>query len=217
MANPVWGVDSAAPANLQLLNCVKNAYGNPKVWGRYIKTVPGAADGLTAQEVTFLRNNGIKILPIYSDFREAVGYQNGQTVARNAIFHAGRLGIPRNVAVFANVERFFRVDAAWIRGWVNTFYNSDFKPGIYNDPTEGGFSSAYCAAAAEDEKVSAHTILWSAEPEPGVSKEREAPAYNPIKPPCEAHVWGWQYGRDAEDCSIDTNLFSPLLLPHLWG
>lgn len=216
MANPVWGVDSAAPVNQQLLDCVKREFGTPKVWGRYIKTVPGAADGLTAQEAAFIRRNGIKILPIYSDFRQATGYREGQTVARNAIYHAGRLGVPRNVAVFANVERFFAVDAAWIRGWVNTLYTSDYKPGIYHDPIEGGFSAAYCAAQAEDEKVRAHTILWSAEPEPGVSKASEAPAFKPQAPPCEAHVWAWQYGRNAETCAIDTNLFSPLLLPHLW-
>lgn len=217
MAKAIWGVDSAAPVNETLLNCVKMNYGTPEYWGRYIKTVPGAADGLTRNEIAFIRRQGIKIMPIYSDFREAVGYLNGQIRARNAIYHAKLLNIPRNVVIFANVERFFNVDEGWIRGWVNVFYNSDYKPGFYHDPKTGGFSTAYCKAAAADEKVPLHAILWSAEPEPGVSPKNEAPAYEPASPPCKANVWAWQYGRDSTTCPIDTNLISPLLVKHLWA
>lgn len=217
MAKAIWGVDSAAPVNECLLNCVLSNYGKPEYWGRYIKTVPGAADGLTRGEIAFLRQQGIKIMPIYSDFREAVGYNPGQVVARNAIYHAKLLGIPRNAVVFANVERFFNVDEAWIRGWVNIFYASDYKPGFYHDPERGGFSTAYCKAASADEKVPLHSILWSAEPEPGVSKKGDAPRFQPASPPCKANVWAWQYGRDSETCPIDTNMISPLLVRHLWS
>ncbi len=217
MARSIWGVDSAAPVTEQLLDCVRVNYGMPEFWGRYLKTVPGAADGLTPRESHFLRQKGIKIIPIYSDFREAVGYSKGEIIARNAIFHAKRLSIPRNVVIFANVERFFDVDEAWIRGWVNVFYTSDYKPGFYHDPKQGGFSDAYCQAASADEKVRLHTILWSAEPEPGVSPKDEAPSFQPAAPPCEANVWAWQYGRDSTTCPIDTNLASPLLIKHLWS
>lgn len=216
MAKALWGVDSAAPVNERLLDCVKTNYGMPAFWGRYIKTVPGAADALTRREVAFLKQNGIKIMPIYSDFREAVGFARGQVMARNAIYLSKLLGIPRNVVIFANVERFFDVDEAWIRGWVNVLYTSDYKPGFYHDPREGGFSTAYCKAASTDEKVRLHSILWSAEPDPGVSKKSNAPSFNPHSPPCQANVWAWQYGRDSETCPIDTNLISPLLVKHLW-
>jgi len=216
MARAVWGVDSASPADERLLACVTTNYGKPEFWGRYIKTVPGAADGLTRREIGFLHGQGIKIMPIYSDFRRAVGLASGRIAARNAIYHAKLLGIPKHVVVFANVERFFDVDEAWIRGWVEVFFASDYKPGFYHDPTEGGFAGSYCRAAAADAKVAAHSILWSAEPEPGVSGKTSAPAFGPKAPPCAGHVWAWQYGRDSEVCPIDTNLISPLLVKHLW-
>jgi hypothetical protein len=216
MPDPIWGVDSAAPVDEQLLECVRTHYGAPQVWGRYLKTVSGAAEGLTRQEVVFLHRHGIKIMPIFSDFREAVGYRQGRIVAINAIFHAKRLGAPRGVVVFANVERFFAVDDAWIRGWVNTFYTSDYKPGIYHDPTRGGFSAAYCKAAASDERVRTQTVLWSAEPALGVSERKDAPAYRPVTPPCHANVWAWQYGRDSTTCPVDTDLVSPQLMRDLW-
>lgn len=216
MSGALWGVDSAAAVSVSLLNCVKTHYGMPEFWGRYLKTVPGAAEGLTRQESAFLRQHGIKILPIYSDFREAVGYAQGRIRARNAIYLAKLLGIPRQVAIFANVERFFAVDEAWIRGWADVFYNSDYKPGYYFDPKQGGFSAAYCHAASRDDKVLHHTILWSAEPAPGVTPKRDAPRYDPAGPPCSANVWAWQYGRDSKTCPVDTDLISPLLEKHLW-
>jgi len=217
MAKPIWGVDSAAPVDERLLNCVVSNYGKPEFWGRYIRTVPGAADGLTRREASFLRENGIKIMPIYSAFRRAVGYDQGRIAARNAHYHAKLLGIPRGVVVFANVERFFEVDDAWIRGWADVFYASEYKAGFYHDPREGGFAAAYCRAASASENVREHAILWSAEPDPGATKKAEAPAFEPATPPCRAHVWVWQYGRDADACPIDTNLASPLLVKHLWA
>lgn len=58
-------------------------------------------------------------------------YERGKIAARNAIFHACRLGIPNNIAIFANIEDEFRVDEGWIRAWVDTFYSSiarEFTP-----------------------------------------------------------------------------------------
>jgi hypothetical protein len=91
----VWGVDSASPVNESLLQCVMREFGKPLFWGRYLSTVPRAADGLTQGEIAFLHRQNIKILPIYNDFREAVGYQLGKDAARQAIRHATRLGITK--------------------------------------------------------------------------------------------------------------------------
>jgi hypothetical protein len=192
MVNTIWGVDSASSVTNALLQCVRTNYGSPRFWGRYIKTVPGAADGLTRAEIALIHGQGIRILPVYSDFRDARGYSKGQVAARNAIHNAKLLGIPKNVVLFANVERFFAVDEAWIRGWVDTLFPSDYKPGFYNDPVVGGFSDAFCKAAAGHDRVRIQSVLWSAEPHPGVSKEREAPAYAPTAPPCRPNVWAWQ-------------------------
>ncbi|MCU9614473.1 DUF1906 domain-containing protein [Caldibacillus lycopersici] len=212
----VWGVDSSLNVTSERYDCVLTNFGRPDFWGRYLSTVPNAAEGITAEEVQLLHNSDTRILPIYNNFREATGYENGRVVARNTIFHARRLGIPTGKILFANVERFFAIDADWIRGFVDTFFPSGYRPGIYHDPVEGNFREAYCSAVSQDQKVATQLILWSAEPDPGVTTKQEAPSFNPAKPACRANVWAWQYGRDAEACPIDTNIIDRRLYNLLW-
>lgn len=214
--NHIWGVDSAQAVNKELYDCVLNNFGKPAYWGRYLVTVPNAADGLTRSEIQLIRNNGTKIMPIYSNFSSATGQRQGRTVANNMIYQAKRLGIPRGKILFANIERYFAVDAAWITAYINTMRNSDYMTGIYYDPLEKNFQQGYCAAVAENNALANHVILWSARPEAGVSKASNPPRFRPTKPPCQANVWGWQYGRDAKDCPIDTNLINQRLFDLLW-
>lgn len=216
MARAVWGVDSAASVTEQMFYCVKNELGYPKFWGRYLTDVPNVSDGLTRQEVALLKNHGVKILPIYNAFRQATGYANGQVVARNAVFHARRLGIPKNKVLFANIEDFFSVDEAWIRAWVETLYPTGYRPGLYADPAKGGFSKAYCEAVQKNNQVAVQAIIWSSAPRPGTTKEQKAPKYQPALPNCKANVWAWQYGRDSEACPVDTNLADRRLLEFLY-
>lgn len=216
MVKTIWGVDSASPVTNVLFECVRRNYGMPKYWGRYLSNVAGAAEGLTAREVRFLHQKGVKILPIYSNFRRAVGFTAGQIVARNALFHARRLRIPQGTLLMANVERFFEVDESWIRGWTTTITANRYLAGIYHDPITGNFRQAYCAAIAKSPQLPTQLILWSAEPDPGVSKEADAPPFAPVTPPCHAQVLIWQYGRDSRVCPIDTNLMHPKVYHNLW-
>lgn len=132
--NHIWGVDSAATVDKELYECVLNQFGKPLFWGRYLVTVPNAANGLTRDEISLLRNSGTKIMPIYSNFTHATGERQGRTVAKNMIYHAKRLGFPKGKILFAYIERNFAVDAAWINGYINTMYTNDYKAGIYFDP-----------------------------------------------------------------------------------
>lgn len=216
MARKAWGVDSAAAVSADLYFCVKNYFGSPKYWGRYLTDVPNVSDGLTKQEIDFIRGKGIKLLPIYNVITEATGYSKGQVAAGNAVFNARRLGISKNTVLFANVERFFEADEAWIRGWVDAIFPTGYRPGIYNDPVVGPFAEAFCEAAQNNPKVAEQTILWSAKPETGISRERNAPVYKPVSPGCKSNVWVWQYGRDAQKCPIDTNLADARLLAYLY-
>ncbi|MFC5463443.1 glycoside hydrolase domain-containing protein [Lederbergia graminis] len=216
MPNYVWGVDSASNVTAELLDCVTTNFGRPVFWGRYLTRVEGASEGLSPQEINFLRDKGIKIMPIYNVFTSATGYQKGKEAAYNAVHHANNLGFPKGTAIFANVERFFEVDHHWIKGWVDALYTSGYKTGIYHDPVTGGFNQAYCQAARESNRVKVQTILWSAEPETGATKATNAPAFNPQKPDCEGNVWLWQYGRDVKECPIDTNLADERVLQMMW-
>ncbi|WP_096199138.1 glycoside hydrolase domain-containing protein [Bacillus sp. FJAT-45350] len=217
MPRTLWGVDSAAAVSEDLYNCVIENFGKPEYWGRYLTTVPNVSDGITSDEVARLRGNGIRILPIYNVFREAVGYRQGKITANNSVFQARRLGIPTGSVIFANVEHFFNVDEGWIRGWVDAFYPSGYLPGFYHDPVQGNFSSAFCEAVENNEQVRIQSILWSAEPEPGTTSKQNRPRrFAPASVQCEANVWGWQYGRDAEQCPIDTNLITQQMYDVLW-
>lgn len=210
-----WGVDSSQNVTEELYNCVLQNYGKPEFWGRYLTKVEGASEALTKEEIELLHHNGIKLLPIYNNFHSAVGGSEGRVIAMYASYYAKKLGIKKGTPIFANIERFFNVDSAWIRGYVDYLYNSDYKPGFYHDPTEGNFTNAYCEAVAQDSKVADQAVLWSAEPSPGVTKENLAPKFNPLTPSCTANVWAWQYGRDSSKCAIDTNIIDSRLFKML--
>lgn len=216
MARKIWGVDSANAVDQEFYDCVKKQFGIPKYWGRYLTEIPNVSNGLTKSEIGFLRSKNIKIMPIYNVIREATGYEEAQLAARNAVFHARRLGIPTDTIIFASIEKFFGVDSDWVRGWVETLIPSGYKSGIYNDPIEGDFGEAYCQAVHENNEVAVQTILWSAEPETGATSERKAPRFNPASPDCKANVWLWQYGRDAKKCPIDTNLADERVMNYLY-
>lgn len=216
MRSIYWGVDSAQKVDETLLDCVVDNFGYPDFWGRYLTTVPNVTEGLTKEEITFIKDNGIRLMPIYNNFQTALGYSSGRVVARNAIFNAQRLGISNGVFIFANLENFFRIDAQWLMGWADVFKESDFRPGYYHDPVEGDFNAAFCKAREDNENVRDQTVLWSAEPEPGVTSKENIPAFNPAAPDCEGYVWAWQYGRDATKCPIDTVLMQRQLFNSLY-
>lgn len=211
-----WGVDSAQKVTTDLYNCVLNQYGKPEFWGRYLTRVEGASEELDREEIELLHNSGTKLLPIYNDFKRAVGENEGRMAAMFASYHAKRLGIRKGTPIFANIERFHDVDSKWILGYVQYMYNTDFKPGFYHDPTEGDFNKAYCEAVNQDELVAEQAVLWSAKPEHGVTKAQFAPKFKPSKVTCKGNVWIWQYGRNSKTCPIDTNLADSRLFEMLY-
>ena len=216
MPRYIWGVDSSTNVTDELYQCVIRKYGSPKFWGRYLTRVPNASEGLTREEISFIRAKGIKIILIYNNFQTATGSDQGRTAAANAIFNANRLGVPKGKVLFANIEKFFDVDAEWIKGWVERIYISGYRSGFYHDPVIGEFNQAFCKAVQENANVKNQTVLWSAKPEPGVTSARRAPNFRPITPDCHKDVWLWQYGRNAKDCAVDTNIADDRILDYLW-
>lgn len=216
LARKVWGVDSSIPVNQELYESVKNKFGLPKYWGRYLTERPNVSSGLTKDEISFIRSKGIKILPIYNVNTQAVGYEEAKVAARNALFHARRLEFPKDIILFANLENSLNVDSEWIKGWVETFLPSGYRSGFYYSPVKGDFPQAYRQAVQQNNEVAIQGILWSAEPETGATSERKAPKFNPATLNCKANVWLWQYGRDLKKYQIDTNLADERILNYLY-
>lgn len=212
----VWGVDTASRVDQAFLQCVKDNYGAPTVFGRYLETKGNVSIGLSKEEVNLLHKQGIKILPIFNHFKEAVGYENGVAEAKEAIAYAKKIGIPKGVAIFADIEPTYPVDEAFLRGWVETLASSPYKPGIYGVFTPNSkLSAAYQAAASKSKNVQTQTILWSSNPDSGVSAKNKAPAFQPGAPK-NMKISIWQYGIDGKACNIDTNLIQSTVLDQLW-
>jgi len=212
----VWGIDSAENVTEDLFQCVIGNFGFPRFWGRYLVRVPGISEGLTLEEISFIRRKGVKLLPIYNSFQTAKGYEQGRKAANNAAFHARELGIPNGIPLFANVEQFFDIDDEWIQGWTEAIVTSGYRSGIYNDPVTGAFNQAFCNAVKENDSVKVLNILWSAQPELESSGPQNPPNYNPKGPDCGGNVWVWQYSRNVTQCPIDTNLAYSSFANILW-
>lgn len=212
----LWGVDTASPLDQAFLQCVVDNYGMPTVFGRYLETKEGVSTGLTPEEVELLHQQGIKIIPIYNHFTNATTYEGGAQEAQAAIAYAQQIGIPEGKAIFADIEPTYPVDEAFIRGWVETLQGSPYKPGIYGVFTnESALTTAYQAAIAANQNIQSQTIIWSSNPDPGVTPQANAPEFQPGAPE-NVPVSIWQYGIDGETCNIDTNLIQSNILDFLW-
>ncbi|KAB2329815.1 DUF1906 domain-containing protein [Bacillus mesophilum] len=213
----VWGVDSASLTTNDLLSCVRENFGDPAIWGRYLGEKEGVSAGITPEEIDLLHNEGIEVLIIWNHFTNATGYENGQNEARQAIEEARQLGIPEGVAIFADIEPNYPVDSEFIRGYYDGLSESSYVPGVYGVfDSERALFTEYAAAAANNSDLQNDMIIWTASPQEGITTKENAPEYNPEAPE-GSQVYGWQYGLDAQTCNIDTNLFRGALTDYLWS
>ncbi|MEH7237831.1 glycoside hydrolase domain-containing protein [Bacillus sp. JJ1562] len=213
----VWGIDSASETTNNFYVCVKENFGDPVVFGRYLGEREGISVGLTAEQVKIIHAEGDTILPIYNHFNDATGYDNGVAHAKEAIKLAGELGIPEGVTIFADIEPEYPVDSEFIKGWFDTVVASNYKSGIYGvfDPEQALFK-AYQEAGKSNGAILEQNYIWTAAPSVGITAEAKAPEFKPSAPDGSL-AWGWQYGLEAESCNIDTNLFKRELVDVLWG
>ncbi|CAG9619920.1 glycoside hydrolase family 25 domain-containing protein [Sutcliffiella rhizosphaerae] len=216
MATKVWGVNSSEKVTEALLRCVKRNFGYPKFWGRVLSQVEGLSEGLTTQEIQLIHERSIKVMPIFKSDEVPEGFDKGRVFARNALYHARRLSIPKDTAIFVDVHRFMDVDEAFVYGWIDSIISTGYIPGFLNDSTKGQFSESYCRAVKKKRQIATQSILWSAEPEIGTSQEKTAPNFTPHSPPCKANIWAWQYGRETGVCQVNTVLADRKLLPFLY-
>ncbi|OLO39063.1 hypothetical protein BTR23_08335 [Alkalihalophilus pseudofirmus] len=215
-AKIIWGVDSASLTTEELYSCVTSNFGDPEIWGRYLEDKEGVSYGLTTDEVEYLHEQGVSILVIYNHFTDGTTYDKGVAEAEQAIAYAEEIGVPEEVALFANVEPEYPIDSAFIQGWYDTI-----QPSIYNAAIYGLFDEdsdvwvAFEGAVNENSEIAENMIVWANQPQVGITTEANAPDYGPA-PPNDWLNWAWQYGIDAETCNIDTNLFQSYILDYVW-
>ncbi|MBD8070516.1 glycoside hydrolase domain-containing protein [Bacillus sp. PS06] len=213
----VWGIDSASETTDEFFACVRENFGDPVIVGRYLETKEGVSEGLTDDQIELIHAENASILLIYNHFEDATGYDNGVAQAEQAISFAKEIGAPEGVAIFADIEPNYPVDADFIRGWYDTMSDSEYESGIYGVFDEDqDLYQAYNAAVEEDKSILENNYIWTAAPNEGITTEENAPEYNPTAPEGSL-AWGWQYGIDSEQCNIDTNLFENNLIDVLWS
>lgn len=213
----VWGIDSASLTTEDMLNCVRENFGDPQVWARYLGDKEDVSYGLTHEEVELLHDNGIDIMVIWNHFTDATGYEKGQNEATAAIEMARDFGIPEGVAIFANVEPNYPIDADFLLGWYETMEESEYESGVYGIfHPDRELYTAYEIAAEENSSLLENNYVWTSSPNHGITTEDNAPEYNPQAPE-GALIAGWQYGIDAETCNIDTNHFDSNVFDALWS
>ncbi|MEK4907650.1 glycoside hydrolase domain-containing protein [Niallia sp. FSL R7-0648] len=212
----LWGIDSASETTEDFLACVRDNFGDPKVIARYLGTNEGVSHGLTADQVDLIHSNEADILLIYNGFTDATGYDNGVSEAKKAIELAKELEAPDGVAIFADIEPNYPVDAAFIEGWYAEVSKSTYEPAIYGifDKDEA-LTASFNQAVKNKAEIKDNTFLWSASPNIGITTEEDAPEFK-VDAPEESLAYGWQYGINDETCNIDTNLFDSNLTDVLW-
>ncbi len=216
MPEYVWGVDSASIVEEDFYACIRDNFGEPAAFGRYLGTKEGVSFGLSSEEVAFLHERDIKIIPIYNHFTDARGYENAVAEAEVAIAYAQEIGIPEGVYIYADIEPSYPVDSAFLLGWYETIKASSYNVGYYGIFAPGeNLSAAYEEFLTNIEDPSGISIWHSSSPYIGVTSKQNAPEFQPEVPEF-VPVQIWQYGIDAETCNIDTNLIQSSLLDSLW-
>ncbi|MED1560710.1 DUF1906 domain-containing protein [Alkalihalobacillus alcalophilus] len=212
----VWGIDSASETTEAFYGCVQENFGEPQVVGRYLGDKEGVSYGLTDEQVELIHSHDAQILLIFNQFEDATGYDNGVALAQEAIVLANEIGAPEGVALFANIEPIYPVDAAFLEGWYDEISVSSYEPAIYGIFAEDEtLTAAFNQAVENNSNILADTYLWSAAPNIGITTEDNAPDYD-VEAPEDSLAYGWQYGIDAQTCNIDTNLFQSELTDVLW-
>ncbi|WP_068675536.1 glycoside hydrolase domain-containing protein [Oceanobacillus sp. Castelsardo] len=208
-----WGVDSANYTDENMYSCVVDNFGNPDVWGRYIGENEGVSTGIDKQEIEFLHENNISILLIYNHVNDVTGSEQGKNHAEKAISMAEELGVPEGIALFLDVEPDYPVDSAFLEAWYEVIENANYQSGIYGVFDES--SSLLEAYNAMEQETQENTIVWTAYPQEQITTKDNAPEFNPQGPE-NSMLYGWQYGLEAESCTIDTNLFQGDIREYLW-
>ncbi|UTI41164.1 glycoside hydrolase domain-containing protein [Niallia sp. RD1] len=170
----LWGIDSASETTEDFYACVRDNFGDPKVVARYLGTNEGVSHGLTSEQVDLIHSNEVDILLIYNGFTDATGFDNGVNEAKKAVELAQELGAPDGVAIFADIEPNYPVDAAFIEGWYDEVSKSAYEPAIYGIFDSGeALTNAFNKAAENKGEIKENTYLWSASPNIGITTEEE--------------------------------------------
>jgi hypothetical protein len=198
-----WGIDTVD--NVETGNIIAQTtadLGKPQFVGRYLIY----SSELSSTEAQYIHSQGLSILLIDDPSR---AFTSGAGDAQQAIARARLLGVAHGVALFRDVETSDPVSSTYISAYAGAFAGSGFVAGFYENPINGAFAGAYCAALSSNPAAVRGALLYSSEPEhTGSDPHRSArPHYGPNVPNCANHTAAWQY--------LERGLFPPGTWPNV--
>jgi Domain of unknown function (DUF1906) len=230
----LWGFDTSgirtAGQAASYLNAVSSHLGTPYLAGQYLEYWKPSHEVLTEGIVSALHASSVRILVISSP-KPPTGQQQGMliTVSRAArdaavaLSSATSLNMPKEVAIFRDVEQGWQISASYIETWDALITAAGYVPGFYENPLGSGrldFSTAYCAASAAVPSVARGTVLFSSQPQDtGSALSSSRPAWDPDEPSCSNTTIAWQYHIDYKVTSgkkIDLDEVLPTYTQYLW-
>lgn len=203
----LFGVDSKVPAstllqnNLTQFEWVTRNKIYPGFWGRNIT----GENCLTKDEVYFLHGKACKIAPFCfsDDVKET--YEQGKALAMKTILKALELGIPKNTAIYMELEDTASVTKDYLLGYVEEMLREGFIPGFKaNTDAACDFDREYSRGMQTDPEMFERCLIWATEPTleeyNGITTTHLIHPDNwmPYAPSgCTMRdVAVWQYGRD---------------------
>lgn len=198
-----WGIDTVD--NVETGNIIAQTttdLGKPQFVGRYLIY----SSELSSAEAQYIHNQGLSILLIDDPNR---AFTSGAGDAQQAISQARSLRVAHGVAIFRDVETSDPVSSTYISAYAGAFAGSGFVAGFYENPINGAFAGAYCAALSSNPASVRGALLYSSEPEHTGSNPRRSarPRYGPNVPSCANHTAAWQY--------LERGLFPPGTWPNV--
>jgi hypothetical protein len=207
----IFGIDTANVYTPTVSKCVAATYDKPKVIGRYLQTKSGFFSGLTKNEVQFVHQKGAKILPIYNNYTNFIGANQGERSAKEAIGKAKQLGLPKGKVIAIDIEPKRQINADFIVSWTKTLQNSGYKAGIYGNFADPNLRSIYLEARHKSPSMK-QVIIWTNSPNEGTLHK---PTSFKGKSPYLTNTLIWQYGIN-QPCHIDSDFVKVNLLKNLW-
>ena len=208
-----FGVDSSVPANTILQNnlslfewVIRNKI-FPSFWGRYLT----GSDGLTKDEIAFLRKNGCRTVALYKEDEEKLTEEQGRIHAKKIADIARLLEIPSGVSVFLETNDGELVTTEYMKGYIDGLFEQGFTPGFKsNTDAHFCFDRDFSRGVQIAPTSFKYSLVWATAP--------SVPEYNKITTThlIRPEVWApfapsgikrndiafWQYGKNCHP--IDT-------------
>lgn len=209
-----FGVDSKIESNDLLQNNIsmfewvlRNKI-HPNFYGRSIV----GEDALTKEEIRFLHMQGTKIALIYDEECEKKTEAEGIEVAREIEHIMSDLSIPKQTAIFLEIEDGEIATKNFMRGYAKTLMEWGYTPAFRaNTDARYGFDREFSRGMQNNKDIFSKCLIWAASPTLAeydcmtTTHLIHPDNWKPFAPSCigREQIAVWQYGKNCHPIADD--------------